>query len=265
MKTKNRVIDHDGILIYGTTGDADPFEYGGGVIYKVKKTGICWWEKWDEPQAKNYIVKYIRIPVNPWKSSMKFASLDDLSKAYKLSRDELRSIASSVRPDIRSYFVEMLCEVYGYSKCTYKIDVLTTYEIIKRWGFLFGISDEESPQIDDDDYIIISSKNRFICGQVSGNLLGAYKSTQECAAVIGIDIKKSGSKSNVYIVDSYDNISLVQWSPDKWGEVDPPKRCMNFARSKWRLMMRDYMMKANKAYAKAARRDNMWKLPERRG
>jgi len=35
--------------VIGTTGDVDPFSYGGGVIYKAGDSVV--WEWWDEPET----------------------------------------------------------------------------------------------------------------------------------------------------------------------------------------------------------------------
>jgi hypothetical protein len=98
--------------IVGTTGDADPFTFGGGVVFR-NKYGIHWWF-WDEPDEANpqYVVYRTSVPDDVL-GYHTFAKTADMAATMDVPASDIRRMSTSKNVMDRVHVLEMIAGYYG--------------------------------------------------------------------------------------------------------------------------------------------------------
>jgi hypothetical protein len=240
------IVALDGIEILGTTGDLDAFEYGGGVIYRDTDRH-CFWEFWDarEEGERNFEVFTVPIPESIVEE-YDFVDEDLLCEVADLSKQQVRVLARSRNPKDRVEILKYVRACYGAS-CMDPNDaprVLTEWEIIRRWGSMFGRDISEESMADWDDYIICDTDDDrypYEFGRVNGQYFGRYDSYDDTLIAIARTMRKlDGFTFNVFHEYETEHLERIEWDPKEYlyRPLKVPKK--KFPNVRWRHTMRPY-------------------------
>jgi hypothetical protein len=126
----------NGIVIYRFTGDADPIEYGGGVVYETPR-GEFFWEFWSMPDEHDMTYVY-RIGIA--KDVLKlydFIDPSELEGLLEVNAVQLKKLSRSTRAMDRLEVLMCALDVYGpssFSPCKH----WEADKIRDRWGCAFS-------------------------------------------------------------------------------------------------------------------------------
>ena len=256
-----RPSKHNDLTVLELTGDGDALTYGGGVI--LRKDGHTFWQFWDAPATKSFLVWTARILVNILRD-YKSVSRDDISAATGLPIETLRTMSTSSHLRDRLTLLEAVVELEGRSRiCPAGPDELTSYEMAQRWGAVFEVDPASYPKFDSEDYMVSEFEEGFACGQIDGRFLGLYETFECCAAAIAEDIEAAGIVANVYIEQDDGELEKLEWSRGRWLGRNPVLIRMGFAKATWRYRMRPYTREAAKKGRKLDRAERAVKRPIR--
>jgi len=107
------------VVVLEKTGDDDSFEYGGGVLYR--KDDGEFWQFWEAPTTKNYLVWTAVIPRDVLKE-YKRLSREEIACILDVDMDTLRTMGRSRRHGDRLALIEAISELEGRSA------------IVRRWA-----------------------------------------------------------------------------------------------------------------------------------
>lgn len=243
--------DSDELVVLEKTGDDDSFEYGGGVLYR--KNGGYFWQFWEPPASKNYLVWTAKIPRDVLKA-YKHISREELASVLDVDMDTLRTMGRSRSHGDRFALIEAISELEGRSTIVGREEELTPWELAQRWGTAIGVDPESVPEIDDDDYIIIEYRGAYGCGQLSQVMLGCFESFESCAAAIADHSENVGNSSNVYFELSPGSLEKVDWTRSRWLGKQPVPLRGHFSRAIWRTKIRGYLRESKKQVRRLKRR-----------
>jgi len=252
---------HNDLTVLELTGDADALTYGGGVVFR--KEGDTFWQFWDQPTSKTFVVWTTRIGVNILRD-YKSVARAEISSATGLPVDTLRTMSTSSRVMDRLTLIQAVSQLEGRSRiCPTGPEELTTYEMAQRWGEVFEVDPSSYPKFDKEDYVISEFEEGMACGQVAGRFLGLYETFECCAAAIAEDIEASGVVANVYIEEDGGEMEKLEWSRGRWLGRSPVPIRMGFAKATWRYRMRPYSREAAKKGRRLDRAERAVKRPIR--
>lgn len=227
----------DGTQVLETTGDAEAFDYGGGVLYRAGKS--CYWDFWDTPD-KNYFV--YRADASRHILDRYDVELDELhlASAGEISKKDLERLSSHANPRARLQILMLIKDSYGATTLDEEGPIeMTKFELACKWGFLFGVEKETIEEISKEDYLIREFSSLWECGRVDGHFLGRFKKYEHALAAVAEDMKKVGLYTNLFHEFSVGNIELVQWEPPSFvGRGCSVRGKMPTAQ--WKVAMRRY-------------------------
>ena len=126
----------NGIVIYRFTGDDDPIEYGGGVVYETPR-GEFFWEFWSPPNTNDMTYVY-RVGIA--KDVLKlydFIQPKDMMSRLGVNLVQLRKMSRSMKVEDRLDLITCAMDVYGpssFSPCKHwEVD-----KIRDRWASAFS-------------------------------------------------------------------------------------------------------------------------------
>jgi hypothetical protein len=228
----------DGTEVLETTGDADAIRYGGGVLYRSPGDAVVW-DFWDAPE-KNFFV---------YKADASRHVLDHyevdveelvLCAAGEVTEKEILKLSASADPRRRLQVLALIRSGCGASELDPDGPVeMTKFDLVSRWGFLFGMEKDEIEEISQEDYMIREYGQRWECGRVDGLCLGRYTRYDDAIAAVANDMEKVGLITNLFHEHSPGEIELVQWIPEEHigrGSVIRGK----IPAAQWKLAMRRY-------------------------
>jgi len=232
------------LTVLELTGDDDALTYGGGVVFR--REGDTYWQFWDRPTTKIYVVWTAQIPVNVLRA-YKSVQREDIVLQTGLPLDDLRSMSTSNRFQDRLKLLEAIVELEGRSRiCPNEPEELTKAEMVRRWGPMFHVDPESFPLYDGDDYIISEFEEGFACGQIVGRFLGVYETFECCAAAIAEDMEANSLGSLVYIEGDGGIAEKLEWTRGRWLGQPQNRIRIGFAKSTWRFRMRAHAREASK-------------------
>lgn len=250
MPNRAKLPESGDTVVLEKTGDDDSFEYGGGVLYK--KDDAEFWQFWESPTRKNYLVWTARIPRDVLKEYKRIPR-DEIASILDVDTDTLRTMGRSRQYGDRFALIEAISELEGRSAIVRREEDLTPWELAQRWGTAIGVDPESVPQMDDDDYIIIEYRGAFGCGQLGEVMLGCFKTFECCAAVIADHSESMGNASNVYFEVSSGKLERVDWTRSKWVGRKSRRLRGQFSRAIWRSKVKEYLRESKKKVRKLKR------------
>lgn len=251
---RDRSPESGDITVIQTTGDDDSYEYGGGVLYR--KNDAEFWQFWDEPARKNYVIWTAKIERDVFKQ-YKRVPRHEIAVQLGVDLDTLRTMGRSRTASDRLELVRAIGELEGRSTICGRQEELTPWEMAQRWGETIGVDPTSVARIDDDDYLIIEYRGAFGCGQLDGPMLGCFKTFECCATAIADHSEEAGNASNVYSEIQSGEIEKVEWARAKWvGRQTFPLRGA-FSHAIWRSKIRGYVRESRKETRKLKRGSKM--------
>lgn len=245
----------DGTEVLETTGDADAIRYGGGVLYRSPGDAVVW-DFWEAPEKNFYVYS---ADVSRDVLGRYDIDLDELvlGSAGEVTKGEILKLSGSSDPRARLQVLALIRDSYGASQIDSSgPDEATKFELVEKWGFLFGMEKGEVGEISPEDYMVREYGKRWECGRVDGTCLGRYVRYDDAICAVANNMKKVGIFTNLFHEHSPGKIELVQWSPEDHvggGTVIRGK----IATARWKLSMRQYSTRrprARKRLATAIRR-----------
>jgi len=238
------------IQVIQTTGDDDSFEHGGGVLYR--KDDAEFWQFWDVPARKNYLIWTAKIPRDVFKQYKRILR-EELANELGVDLDTLRTMGRSRTASDRLELVRAIGQIEGRTTICGRQEELTPWEMAQRWGTAIRVDPESVARIDGDDYLILEYGEAFGCGQLEGPMLGCFKTFECCAAAIADHSEDAGNASNVYVEIGPGEIEKVDWTRAKWvGRHKSPLRGA-FSRAIWRSKIKNYVRESKKETRKLKR------------
>jgi hypothetical protein len=244
------------LVILECTGDDDALLEGGGIVFR--KDDAEYWQRWDSPTTKNYLVWTGKVPRDVLKHYPE-VTREELMDQLELTSDELRSMSRSRNVRDRIQLMRGVRELCGDSTTFPKQEDLSTYELVDRWGVILGWDADTFPRVDEDDYFILPIRGFYAAGQVDGRYLGAYEDFEGALASISDHSIGVGNVSNsFYLEDDDAELERLEFDRHKWApeKVDRIRGVLSAAL--WRNRMRPWVREAKKKGAKLP-------LPKRRG
>ena len=251
-----RSIPFRDLIILESTGDDDALHEGGGIVFR--KDDHEYWQRWDPPTTKNYLVWTGKVPRDVLKHYSE-VTREDLMAQLELEPDELRSMSRSRNVRDRIHLMRGVRELCGDSTTFPKQEDLTIYELVDRWGPILGWDVATFPRVDGDDYFILPIREHYAAGQVSGRYLGAYEAFEDALASISDHSIGMGNCSNSFYLEDEDaELERLDFDRNKWAsqKTDPIRGVLSSAL--WRNRMRPWVRESKKKGAKLP-------LPKRRG
>jgi len=123
------------VSVIGTTGDVDPFSYGGGVIYKAGDSVV--WEWWDEPETDDpneRIMVYRRHLDGDVLATFPADMVKSAAAAVGVPVSELRSASKSKNPMDVQRALEAVVLTWGPIEVDQYPIELTLSQLKKRWN-----------------------------------------------------------------------------------------------------------------------------------
>lgn len=250
-------IEIGGARVIGLTGDDDPWNHGGGVIF-TNEHG-AWWQFWDPPSGPNYIVYTAAVHANVLREA-EYTDLNELEQLTGVAPDDLKRMSRSTLDTERASLVEILRETYGASAVAPgDPERLTAWELTQRWGPVYGVDASTAPRFSLEDYLIIETPDGYACGTIGGTALGVWADHKDALISIGRHLAQVASRAHTYWVKG-DTIERVEFNAALWGLQVPTENRFGRRPSKpaWLRLTRSYRIEAKKSAkrsnAKMARR-----------
>ena len=242
----------DGTGVLETTGDEDAVQYGGGVLYR-SPGGVVVWDFWDAPE-KNFFVYSVDVPRDVLEH---YEGVDIqelvLCAGGEVTVKEILRLSSSKDPRARRQVLSLIRGGYGASQIDLDGPVeVTKFNLVDRWGFLFGVERNEVEEISQEDYIIREYGKRWECGRVDGICLGRYQRYEDALATVANDMKKVGLFTNLFHEHLPGEIELLQWDPEDHigrGTIIRGK----IPAAQWKVAMRQYNTGRKKVHRRQRR------------
>jgi hypothetical protein len=125
---------------WGTTGDASPFQYGGGIIYKNDDDHYVWvvWPHIESDTDDGGVMATTPVYVihldGDLISQTDWADLKDVAETHGTTRKELKAAARSDDPFQRVWFMESIAGHHGYENLDSYPRQMKIYEIVGEYG-----------------------------------------------------------------------------------------------------------------------------------
>ncbi len=237
----------DGIEVLDTTGDLDAFEYGGGVVYRTPQKET-YWQFWEprERGRKNFYVFTAPIP-DKVLDFYDFVEPEILCTVGQIDKRELARISRSKDHKQRAFLVGIIKDAYGPSSIdpNETSEVLTPWELASRWGDVYGVSTDETPQANLEDYIVREHKQvgeAYECGRIEGAYFGRFETYEDAlCAVAHAMAKGDGFSCNVFHEHEPGKLELIDWDPQEYLERPLKKHRRAFSNAFWKNAMRHYI------------------------
>lgn len=248
-----RPVRHRDLTVLELTGDDDAFTYGGGVVFR--KGERVFWQFWDAPTTKTYVVWTARIDRNVFRQ-FPSACRRELGRALNVEPDALRTMSGSSWVGDRRRMLEVIADLEGRSHiCPAGPEEMTRWELGERWGQLFQVDSRTIARFDAEDYMVRAFEEGMACGQVEGRFVGVYEDLEGCLAAIAEDMEMSGDRSNVFLEGDEGEFEKLDWNRGKWLGRTPKRLRIGFASATWRFRMRPFAREVTKKERKLRRGD----------
>lgn len=256
---------NDGTDVLDYTGDLDSPNYGGGIVYKNRKTGSIFWSFWDEREAgeKNFIVYTSRITRDPISSYCN--DIAELSLVSGLDKRELKKLSSSKKWKDRLDVLILIRESNGASFiCDEEPAEITEKEFSSRWGKVFGINHEEIELFSIEDFLIIETQEGYEVGTFSEKWLGKFPTFAKCLFAAARDIDMYGRHhSRVFFEHEFGDLELVSWDKNEFKTQYIDKKSNNKKSIKWRNIIKKYNKLNKNCCSISSKDDNILKSRQR--
>jgi len=256
----------DGTQVLETTGDADALQYGGGVLYRSPGDGVAW-DFWEAPE-KNFLV----YSADASKDILERHEVVDLHElvlygAGEVTEKEILRLSKSEDPRARLQVLALIYGGYGASELDPRGPVeMTKFNLVMKWGFLFGMEKEGVEEVSQEDYMIRECGKRWECGRIDGHCLGRYVRYEDALAAVADNMKKVGLFTNLFHEHSPGKLELVQWNAEDHiggGTIIRGK----IRTAQWKIAMRQYKpgrnMRRRKRLATSIRRAESTRVKQR--
>lgn len=233
----------NGIDVIDTTGDVDAFEHGGGVIYTDPHDLRTYWTFWDQRELgqKKFDVFTSLVPedvINFFKPEM-----EELSMVSGFKKIELVRLGKSRKISDRIDVLKAIKECFGSSSIDLKKfpEELSPFEMVERWGDVFGIEKDEFPISDYEDYMIRGRGNgTYESGRFDGLYLGRFADFKSAMSAVADDMSSEGSFDSILFYEhSFGELETVSWDPQKFIGKSIPIRG-KLPEAPWRNLMKKY-------------------------
>jgi hypothetical protein len=239
-----RPVQHGDVVVLEMTGDSDALEFGGGVVFR--KDGQIYWQFWDAPTGRKYLIWTSKIPFNVLRQ-FSFVDREGIARFLRIDLDELRGMSVSNRIMDRQRLVEVIGETEGWSTiCPDDVEDLVRWELIQRWGPLLGVDPETAPRMSPGDCLICESDEGFVCGRVGGEFFGLYERLEGCASAVAEALEGADPSSLVFVESAPGEIERLEWTRSKWLGRERTKLRIGFSSARWRFRMRPYLRESQK-------------------
>jgi hypothetical protein len=238
----------DGARVIGMTGDDDPVEHGGGVIF-TNEDG-AWWQFWGAREGAHLTVYTAQIHDNVLREAS-YTSAEELELLSGIAPDELKRMSRSILDTERAALIELLRREYGASAVAPgDPERLTKWELLQRWGTAYGIDADSAPRFELEDYIIIEEDGFHHCGSVAGTPLGAWPDSKDALIAISRHKARVGARSHVFWArpGDPDGPEYVDFNSALWALQSPRGTPLHRRPNKalWLRMTRQYRIEARK-------------------
>jgi len=255
----------DGTQVLETTGDADAIQYGGGVLYR-SPGGVVSWDFWEAPE-KNFLVYSAEVPGDVLGHYDVDVQELVLCSAGEVTEKEVLKLSKSANPRIRLQVLGLIRGAHGASTLDLEgPEEVTKFNLVSRWGFLFGMEKGDVEEISEEDYMVREHEKRWECGRVDGTCLGRHRKYEDALSAVADDMKKVGLFTNLFHEHSPGEIELVQWEPEELigrGVIIRGK----IPAAQWKLAMRRYKTgrkpQRRRRAASSIRRDESSRVKQR--
>lgn len=234
----------NGIEVLETTGDADAFEHGGGVLFREPRRRDIFWTFWSarELGEKNYQV--FTAPILQNVIDYFRPDIKELVKVSGVDARDLVRLGRSANPSDRLKVVMIICDCCGPSRIdpNHEPEIMSIYELSERWGDVFGYDIKNISKIEFEDFIIREVESDYECGTIDGKYLGRHKEYKHALCAIADFMNQFGrERSNVFHEYDHDHLELVSWNPETFvGKI--PKRRGKLPEARWRNSMKKYLI-----------------------
>jgi len=234
----------NGIDVLKVTGDVDALAHGGGVLFREPRKHDIYWTFWEARDSGQKNFEVFTAPVPHDVIEYFEPDLRELSIVSGIDLRELRKLSKSKDPVERLEVVSAIRYCNGASSVDpgRSPEMISPFEMVKRWGEAFGLSTEGIPMIEYDDYIVRETKNGlYECGCVDGSYLGRFEEFKHSLCAVADDMKKRGNdKSNLFHEHEFGKIELVKWDSNTFiGKL--PRRRGKLPEAGWRNRMKEYL------------------------
>lgn len=233
----------NGIDVLKTTGDVDALEHGGGVLYRDPHDMEIYWTFWSSRELgqKSFDVFTALIPEDV--ISHFDPDIDELCMVSGLNILEIKKMSRSKNPFDRLEIVMHIKECSGASSVDLKRipEEVPPFEMVNRWGEVFGLDKDHVPIADYEDYLIRESEHgKYECGRFDGYFIGRFEDFKSALCAIADKMNLEGDFNPILFYEhDFGNLEIVSWEPETFIGKSPHRRG-KLPEAPWRNLMKRY-------------------------